>query len=1046
MIVTTIYKYKIYCLTSGQFEYIWDTVAPTVCPINSKHEINAESVSWEDSDYAIIITKIDSPYWLTQRSLFCDTVDGDITVNLPKTARCDGVKFIIKKIAEAGTLVLVSDRDDTIEGRGEITMTSLNQTIMITCTSSTNSWSSMDYYEESFIQNEHVPVSAITKTKGDILADNGGELACLTIGTNTNVLIADSTQLLGVKWGQVDHVNLANIGTNTHAQIDTHIGSSSVHGVTGSVVGTSGAQTLSSKTINSTCFVADSTVTTKKLGFDLSTATAATTTTFKLQQTTAKTLTFPDATDTVVCRNTTETLTNKTLTTPTISTILNGTFTLTIPSVTDSLIGQTQSVTLTNKNLANATVFLVDSVDNTKKLGFDTASATTATSLILKSAHTTNNTITFPNATDTVVLTTIPQTLVNKTLTFPTIAGIVNVATLLLPSTADTLVGKATTDIFTNKSLNNTSCFFVDGTTNTKKIGFNTSTAGTFTLTLTSAHTAARTITFPDISDTLTSATVSQTLTNKNLSDLTTFVINSTDATKRLTFSLGGASASTLLTLSTNQTVNNTLTFPNITDTIVTKSSTDTLLNKTIQGTTNIVDANNLKTTGASVNISGAAPPSTGQTLKATSATTATWQNVGTTTWRDIWSSVTAYVINDVVTSGGSCWICILNNTNNVPPNPTFWNMVVDGFHWKGAWDGVTAYIINDVVTSGGLSYMCILGNTNNLPPNVTYWEVFGSSTAPGGSSTSVQYNNAGSFAGAANLDIDTDGYPIVGDVNGGAAVTMTHTGLKIFSRFKTGRHMLSQKDSLGYETTLQPHIGMDKISYYTPQGNSTTAATITSIGFTMTATGTVTARNVTTTNIATLARRIGYVTAVIANGTAGIRHAILQWCGGTSAGVGGYYFLCRFVMAGVIANAPAQGTYVGMANTTAVLATTNPMLGTNACLGFGYEPVSASVWTFMHNVAGGATITKDTLTGTFPTRNATQEIFEARIYCPPNSSIIYYSLEVINGGSYFEGSATTNIPAGGTLMCPHIFTTNGAGALAAVGIDIISLYISSNN
>jgi microcystin-dependent protein len=44
--------------------------------------------------------------------------------------------------------------------------------------------------------------------------------------------------------------------------------------------------------------------------------------------------------------------------------------------------------------------------------------------------------------------------------------------------------------------------------------------------------------------------------------------------------------------------------------------------------------------------------------------------------WKGPWSSSTAYAINDAVSSGGSSYICIAANTNNVPPNPTYWNLV----------------------------------------------------------------------------------------------------------------------------------------------------------------------------------------------------------------------------------------------------------------------------------------------------------------------------------------------------------------------------------
>ena len=61
-------------------------------------------------------------------------------------------------------------------------------------------------------------------------------------------------------------------------------------------------------------------------------------------------LTFPTGTDTIVGRATTDTLTNKTLTAPTIATITNG-GTVTIPSGADPLVARTSTDTLTNKTL-----------------------------------------------------------------------------------------------------------------------------------------------------------------------------------------------------------------------------------------------------------------------------------------------------------------------------------------------------------------------------------------------------------------------------------------------------------------------------------------------------------------------------------------------------------------------------------------------------------------------------------------------------------------------------------------------------------------------
>jgi hypothetical protein len=62
-------------------------------------------------------------------------------------------------------------------------------------------------------------------------------------------------------------------------------------------------------------------------------------------------------------------------------------------------------------------------------------------------------TLTLPTSTDTLVGRATTDTLTNKTLTAPVIATIVNTGTLTLPTSTDTLVGRATTDTLTNKTL-----------------------------------------------------------------------------------------------------------------------------------------------------------------------------------------------------------------------------------------------------------------------------------------------------------------------------------------------------------------------------------------------------------------------------------------------------------------------------------------------------------------------------------------------------------------------------------------------------------------
>ncbi len=149
---------------------------------------------------------------------------------------------------------------------------------------------------------------------------------------------------------------------------------------------------------------------------------------------------------------------------------------------------------------------------------------------------------------NTVVATlTDAQTLTNKTLTTPVIAQILNTGTLTLPTSTDTLVGRATTDTLTNKS--------ISGSTNTlSNIGNSSLTNSSVTYngvtvalgasgTITASTTAALTVgtglqlnsgttfdgsTAKTISIDSTVATLSgtQTLTNKSISGSTNTLSN----------------------------------------------------------------------------------------------------------------------------------------------------------------------------------------------------------------------------------------------------------------------------------------------------------------------------------------------------------------------------------------------------------------------------------------------------------------------------------------------------------------------------------------
>lgn len=165
------------------------------------------------------------------------------------------------------------------------------------------------------------------------------------------------------------------------------------------------------------------------------------------------TVTFP-ITGTLSTLAGTEAFTNKTLNGMTVS-ASTGTFTLTNAKTlavtntltlsgvdsttitfqgTDTYVGRTTTDTLTNKTITTPTISLpliVDTSDATKVLTVALSGAVTAKTMTIASSQTVNRTLTLPDATDTLVGKATTDTLTNKTLTTPVINGTITGTTII---------------------------------------------------------------------------------------------------------------------------------------------------------------------------------------------------------------------------------------------------------------------------------------------------------------------------------------------------------------------------------------------------------------------------------------------------------------------------------------------------------------------------------------------------------------------------------------------------------------------------------------
>ena len=293
-------------------------------------------------------------------------------------------------------------------------------------------------------------------------------------------------------------------------------------------------------------------------------------------------------------------------------------------------VGDIASITSASGVIGAATdVVEAITLMNTEVTGIKTGATTFASQIVFEGSTddayettlavtdpTADRTITFPDASGTVVTTTATQTLTNKTLTSPTInagtfsgtftgtmdatslvlsgasplvfegasadahettLGIVDPTadrTVSLPNATDTLVGKATTDTLTNKTID------LDSNTFTGSLAeFNSALQSDSFVSLTGNETLTnKTLTSP----TINGGTFSGSFTGTQ--DLTGLVMSGASP---LVFEGATADAYETTLAFTDPTADRTITFFNATDTLVGKATTDTLTNKSIDLETN---------------------------------------------------------------------------------------------------------------------------------------------------------------------------------------------------------------------------------------------------------------------------------------------------------------------------------------------------------------------------------------------------------------------------------------------------------------------------
>jgi len=261
-----------------------------------------------------------------------------------------------------------------------------------------------------------------------------------------------------------------------------------------------------------------------------------------------KTVSLPNATDTLIGKATTDTLTNKTYDLGGTGNSLTGSlaeFNSALQSATFATIDNAD--TLTNKTFTSPTIN-----------GGTFSGAFTGTLNVSGTVLSGASPLVFEGATDDAYETTFA--IVDPTAD----------RTVTMPNATDTLIGKATTDTLTNKS------YDLGGTGNVltgSLAEFNSALQSDSFATLTGSDTLTnKTFTSPTINGGTMSGSFTGTM------DVTGTVLSGASP---LVFEGASADAYETTWAFTDPTADRTITMPNATDTLIGKATTDTLTNKT---------------------------------------------------------------------------------------------------------------------------------------------------------------------------------------------------------------------------------------------------------------------------------------------------------------------------------------------------------------------------------------------------------------------------------------------------------------------------------
>jgi hypothetical protein len=266
---------------------------------------------------------------------------------------------------------------------------------------------------------------------------------------------------------------------------------------------------------------------------------------------------------------------------------------------------------------------------------------------------------------------------------------------------------------------------------------------------------------------------------------------------------------------------------------------------------------------------------------------------------------------------------------------------------------------------------------------------------------------------------------------------------LRTYAKLIAGRAMPKWIGPAGVDNPFQPALFGNNVVLFAPLGGTSGGGD--GIGTVWAPNGTV-SHPVPTAGMASQLHRTRYANVVTTqNQVLGLKPTTTseyQFWRGNAAGLGGFFFACRFIVE--LWPAATVRLFVGLADNTTGTCTADAVTGN--VIGLWHDTTDAA--TVLSLVTRNNTTTTKTPIASTPTLAAGQA-FDFYMYAKPNDTVVFYRLDNFNTqANIVDTSLSVTLPLNTVFMGPQITMSNGTAntTVTTTAIGIARVYIETDH